>query len=56
MIKFSRHEIIVGTHFQIRNSWRREIAKALNIQEDKYPFDFKIISCENIRNFFQKII
>lgn len=47
MIKFSRHEIIVGTHFQIRNSWRREIAKALNIQEDKYPFDFKIISCEN---------
>ena len=47
MIKFDKHEIIIGTHFQIRNSWRKEIANALKIDDDSYPFDFKIININN---------
>ena len=47
MIKFDKHEIIIGTHFQIRNSWRKEIANVLKIDEDSYPFDFKIISIKS---------
>lgn len=47
MIKFDKHEIIIGTHFQIRNSWRKEIENALKIDDDSYPFDFKIIDINN---------
>ena len=40
MLKISHAEIKVGTEFAIRNSWRTTVAKALNKDEESYPFLF----------------
>lgn len=47
MLKISHAEIKVGTEFAIRNSWRTAVAKALNKDEESYPFLFKVIDIDD---------
>lgn len=46
MIKISKNNIEIGTTFQIRNTWRKQIAKELEINEEDFPFVFKIVDSE----------
>ena len=46
MLKITKRNIEIGQTFQIRNSWRENIAKTLNKNEEMFPFHFKIVDIE----------
>lgn len=57
MIKVTTKEFYVGMKFEIRNSWRKIIAAAEGVREDKYPFQFQIAEilqgsymCKSVQN------
>lgn len=47
MLKIATINTNVGTTFSIRNSWRTQIAKHLNKDEELFPFNFQITSIVN---------
>lgn len=42
MIKVTMTEFYAGMKFELRNAWRKVIAEAEGVKEDKYPFLFQI--------------
>ncbi len=57
MIKVTTREFYAGMKFEIRNAWRKIIADAEGIKEDKYPFQFQITEittlgyiCESVQD------
>ena len=47
MLKLSTNRIAENVEFCIRNSWRIQIAKLLNKEEESFPFNYKTISVTN---------
>lgn len=46
MLKLRKQTIEIGQTFQIRNTWRENIARQLNKDEELFPFHFKIVDVE----------